>query len=50
MKITVLRKYACLIARVGVNIQKGQDVIIRCDLDQPKFVELLVDEWPPSGP
>ncbi len=44
MKITVLRNYARLIARVGVNIQKGQDVIIRCDLDQPKFVELLVDE------
>ena len=28
MKQTVLRKYARLIARVGVNIQKGQDVII----------------------
>ena len=49
MKITVLRKYACLIARVGVNIQKGQDVIIRCDLDQPKFVELLVDECYRAG-
>ena len=49
MKITVLRKYACLIARVSVNIQKGQDVIIRCDLDQPKFVELLVDECYRAG-
>ena len=29
---------------MGVNIQKGQDVIIYCQLDQPKFVELLVDE------
>ena len=44
MKQTILRKYARLIARVGANIQKGQDVIIGCDLDQPRFVELLVDE------
>ena len=49
MKITMLRKYARLIARVGVNIQKGQDVIIGCDLDQPKFVELLVDECYKAG-
>ncbi len=49
MKQTILRKYARLIARVGVNIQKGQDVIIVCDLDQPKFVELLVDECYKAG-
>ncbi len=49
MKQTILRKYARLIARVGVNIQKGQDVIITCDLDQPKFVELLVDECYKAG-
>ena len=49
MKQTVLRKYARLIARVGVNIQKGQDVIIGCELDQPKFVQLLVDECYKAG-
>ena len=49
MKQTILRKYARLIARVGVNIQKGQEVIIFCDLDQPKFVELLVDECYKAG-
>ena len=49
MKQTILRKYARLIARVGVNIQKGQEVIIRCDLDQPRFVELLVDECYKAG-
>ncbi len=49
MKQTILRKYARLIARVGVNIQKGQEVIIRCDLDQPKFVEMLVDECYKAG-
>ncbi|MBO4926473.1 MAG: aminopeptidase [Clostridia bacterium] len=49
MKQTVLRQYARLIARVGVNIQKGQEVIIGCELDQPKFVELLVDECYKAG-
>ena len=49
MKQTVLRNYAKLIARMGVNIQKGQDVIIYCELDQPRFVELLVDECYKAG-
>ncbi len=49
MKQTILRKYARLIARVGVNIQKGQEAVINCDLDQPKFVELLVDECYKAG-
>ncbi len=49
MKQTVLRKYAKLIARMGVNIQKNQDVIIYSRLDQPKFVELLVDECYKAG-
>ncbi len=49
MKQTVLRNYARLIARVGANIQKGQDVLIFCGLDQPKFVQLLVDECYKAG-
>ena len=49
MKQTILRRYARLIARVGVNIQKGQEVVIDCDLDQPGFVELLVDECYKAG-
>ena len=49
MKQTVLRNYAKLIARMGVNIQKGQDVIIYCELDQPRFVEMLVDECYKAG-
>lgn len=44
MKKSVLRSYARLIAERGVNVRKGQDVIIRCDLDQPEFVDLLVEE------
>ena len=44
MKKTVLREYARLIARVGANVQKGQDVIIHAGLDQPEFVALVVEE------
>ncbi len=49
MKQTILRKYARLIARIGVNVQKGQEVLIYSDLDQPRFVELLVDECYKAG-
>ncbi len=44
MKKTVLREYARLIARCGINIQKGQEVIIAASLDQPEFVAMLVEE------
>lgn len=49
MKKTVLRKYAALIARKGVNIQKGQEAIIRCELEQPEFVYLLTEELYKAG-
>ena len=44
MKKTVLRKYAQLIAQVGVNVQPGQEVFITADLDQPEFVAMVVEE------
>lgn len=44
MKKTVLREYARLIARVGINVQKGQDVLVYADLDQPEFIKMLVEE------
>ena len=44
MKKTVLREYAKLIVACGVNVQKGQDVIIHADLDQPEFVQMVVEE------
>lgn len=44
MNKTKLKKYAELIAKCGVNIQKGQEVIISAELDQPEFVEILVKE------
>ncbi len=43
MKKSVLKKYAELIAKTGINVQKGQDVIIRCDLDQPEFVKMVTE-------
>lgn len=44
MKKSVLREYARLIVRCGINVQKGQDVNIYADLDQPEFVKLVVEE------
>lgn len=49
MKKTILRKYAKLIARVGVKIREGQDVVIQAELDQPEFVEMLTDECYKAG-
>ncbi len=44
MKKTVLREYARLIVRCGVNVQKGQEMLVYADLDQPEFVKLVVEE------
>ena len=44
MKKTTLRAYARLIVRCGVNVQKGQEVMIYADLDQPEFVQMVVEE------
>ena len=44
MKKTVLREYAKLIVRCGVNVQKGQEVVIYAELDQPEFVKMVVEE------
>lgn len=44
MKKSVLREYARLIVRCGVNVQKGQDVNIYADLDQPEFVKMVAEE------
>ena len=49
MKKTTLRSYARLIARMGVNIQKGQPVNIYAELDQPEFVAILTEECYRAG-
>ena len=49
MNKTRLKKYANLIARVGVNVQRGQEVVITADLDQPEFVKMVVEECYKAG-
>ena len=49
MNKTRLKKYATLIARCGVNVQRGQEVVISAELDQPEFVKMLVDECYKAG-
>lgn len=44
MKKSVLRQYANLIVRCGLNVQKGQEVLIYAELDQPEFVKMVVEE------
>lgn len=49
MKKTILRNYARLIVRTGANVQKGQSVMVYAGLDQPEFVETVVDECYRAG-
>ena len=44
MKKATLRAYAKLIVRAGINAQKGQEVLVYADLDQPEFVQMVVEE------
>ena len=44
MKKSVLKEYARLIVRCGINVQKGQDVLVYAGLDQPEFVQMVVEE------
>ena len=44
MKKSILREYAKLIARMGVNVQKGQEVYIRSGLEQPEFTAMVAEE------
>ena len=44
-----LQKYAELIVRMGVNIRPGQECVITAELDQPEFIDLLVEECYKAG-
>ena len=44
-----LKRYAKLLAKVGVNVKKGQWVIVYASLDQPEFVEWTVEELYRAG-
>ena len=39
-----LKKYARLIAEVGINVQKKEEVWINASLDQPDFVVMVMEE------
>lgn len=49
MNKTQLKRYAKLIARCGINVKDGQDVFVTAGLDQPEFVELVVEELYKAG-
>lgn len=49
MNKTRLKRYAKLIANTGIKIQKGQDVIIQAETDQPDFVYMVVEECYKAG-
>lgn len=49
MKKTVMRDFAKLLALKGANVQKGQEVVIFAELDQPEFVKILVEECYRAG-
>ncbi len=49
MKKTVLRAYAKLIAHSGVSVRKKDIVIINAGLDQPEFVNMVVEECYRAG-
>lgn len=44
MKKTDLRKFAQLVAKCGLNVQKGQEVWITTEFDQPEFVQMVAEE------
>ena len=49
MKKSILRSYAKLLAVSGLNIRKGQEVIVYAGLDQPEFVKMVVEECYRAG-
>jgi len=49
MQKSRLRRYARLIARKGVNVQKGQDVIVNTGVEQSEFVTMVTDELYKAG-
>ena len=44
-----LRRYAKLLAKTGINVKKGQWVVVQAELDQPEFVEMVVEELYRAG-
>ena len=44
-----IKSFAKLIVKKGVNVQKGQEVVVSAELDQPEFIEYIVKECYEAG-
>jgi len=44
MKKTLMRKYAKLVVKSGVNIKKGQGAVIYCEVEQFEFARMVEEE------
>ena len=49
MKKSLIRKYARLIARVGINVQKGQTVVLSIPAENEDFAVYLTEELYRAG-
>lgn len=49
MELSRLKEYASLLARKGINVQKGEEVWVNCQLDQIEFVRLVVEALYEAG-
>ena len=44
-----LREYAALLVRKGINIQKGQQLVLRCPAEHFAFGRMLIEEAYKAG-
>ena len=44
MKKTILKKYAQLAVKSGVNLKKGQGCVIFSEVEQHEFAEMVAEE------
>ena len=49
MKKSILKQYANLLITKGINVQKGQDVVINASVHDAYFVEHVVEEAYKAG-
>ena len=49
MDVKVLKDYAKLIVKMGVNVQEGQEVVINASVHDAYFVEHVVEEAYKAG-
>ncbi len=45
----LVREYARLVARIGINVQPGQEIIVNCSVEHYEFARLLIEELYRAG-